>query len=147
MLQPWDTMSLRTADLDSVCVRARFSWLTQTPQQNHPLSPLHEPLHGELNATGSKNAFSAVLSTEGGVVGPCWAKLKPKGPKGDGGLGFGVCASAILLWINSNTPTEPPTIPSTRVSAWRAKRDPEAKMLSLQSFLRKGVSLGHVGRN
>ena len=25
--------------------------------------------------------------------------------------------------------------------------DSEAKMLSLQSFLRKGVSLGHVGRN
>ena len=30
---------------------------------------------------------------------------------------------------------------------WRAKRDPKAKMLSLQSFLRKGVSLGYVGRN
>ena len=29
----------------------------------------------------------------------------------------------------------------------RAKRDPKAKMLYLQSFLRKGVSLGHVGRN
>ena len=24
----------------------------------------------------------AVLSTEGRVVGPCWEKLKPKGPKG-----------------------------------------------------------------
>jgi len=30
---------------------------------------------------------------------------------------------------------------------WRAKRDAKAKMLSLQSFLRKGVSLGYVGRN
>jgi len=29
-----------------------------------------------------KNAFSAVLSTEGRVVGPWWEKLKPKGPKG-----------------------------------------------------------------
>ena len=29
---------------------------------------------------------------------------------------------------------------------WRAKRDPNAYMLSLQSFLRKGVSLGYVGR-
>ena len=28
-----------------------------------------------------------------------------------------------------------------------ASRDPEAKMLSLQSFLRKGVSLGYVGQN
>ena len=30
---------------------------------------------------------------------------------------------------------------------WRAKRDTNAKMLSLQSFLRKGVSLGHARRN
>jgi hypothetical protein len=30
---------------------------------------------------------------------------------------------------------------------WKARRDPEAKMLSLQSFLWKGVSLGHIGRN
>ena len=29
---------------------------------------------------------------------------------------------------------------------WRAKRDPKAKMLYLQSFLRKSVSLGYVGR-
>ena len=29
----------------------------------------------------SKDAFAAVLSTEGRVVGPCWEKLKPKGPK------------------------------------------------------------------
>ena len=44
------------------------------------------------------------------------------------------------------TPTEPHFISSTRASAWRAKHDPEAKMLSLQSFLRKGVSLGYGGR-
>jgi hypothetical protein len=30
----------------------------------------------------SKNALSAVLSTEGPVAGPCWEKLKPKGPTG-----------------------------------------------------------------
>ena len=30
---------------------------------------------------------------------------------------------------------------------WRAKRGPKAEMLSLQSFLRKGMSLGYVGRN
>ena len=47
----------------------------QTPQQSHPLSPLHEPLHK------------------------------------------------------------------------RAKRDPNAKILSLQFFLRKGVSSGYVGSN
>ena len=33
------------------------------------------------NLKNLKNAFSAVLSTEGRVVGLCWAKLKPKGPK------------------------------------------------------------------
>ena len=31
------------------------------------------------------SAFSAVLSTEGRVVGLCWAKLKPKGPKASHG--------------------------------------------------------------
>ena len=30
---------------------------------------------------------------------------------------------------------------------WRAKRDPKAKMLFPQSFLRKGVSVAYVGRN
>jgi len=30
---------------------------------------------------------------------------------------------------------------------WRAKRDPKTEMLSLQFFLRKGVSLAYVGRN
>ena len=34
----------------------------------------------------------------------------------NGWLGFGVCESAIP-WISSTTPTEPPTIPSTRASA------------------------------
>ena len=33
-----------------------------------------------------QNASSAVLSTEGRVVGRCWAKLKPKGPKGGRGV-------------------------------------------------------------
>ena len=28
---------------------------------------------------------------------------------------------------------------------WKVKRDPKANMISLQSFLRKGVSLGYVG--
>jgi len=60
------------AGCSAINYQSRF---TQTPQQNHPLSPLHEPLH------------------------------------------------------------------------WTAKRDPEALMLSLQSFLRKGVSLGYVGLN
>ena len=37
---------------------------------------------GELNAIQKQNVFSAVLSTEGRIVGLCLAKLKPKGPKG-----------------------------------------------------------------
>ena len=45
ILQSRDTMSLIKADLGSVCVRARAPGLTQTPQQSHPLSPLHEHLH------------------------------------------------------------------------------------------------------
>ena len=44
-LQPWDTMSLIKADLGSVCARARSSGSSQTPQENHPVSPLHEPLN------------------------------------------------------------------------------------------------------
>ena len=57
ILQLRDTMSLRTADLGSVRVRARSDGLTQTPQQSHPLSPLHEPLHGELNAIRKQKCF------------------------------------------------------------------------------------------
>ena len=36
---------------------------------------------------------------------------------------------------------------SRAFSLWKDKRDPKAKMLFLQSFLRKGMSLGYVGRN
>ena len=81
-------MSLRTADLGSVCVRARSSGLTQTPQQSHPLSPLHEPLHGELNAIRKQKCF--LCSPFYGRA--CrWAmvgELKPKGPKGRSGEVF-----------------------------------------------------------
>ena len=38
-----------------------------------------------------------------------------------------------------------PLFPLHEPLHWKAKRDPKAKMLSLQSFLRKGVSLGYVG--
>jgi hypothetical protein len=43
----------------------------------------------------------------------------------------------IVRFAVSQCPTEP--------LHWRAKRDPKAKMLFLQSFLLKGVSLGYVG--
>ena len=76
ILQLRDTMSRIKADLGSVCVSEHENQLVylHPPQQNHPSSHLHEPLH------------------------------------------------------------------------WRAKCDPKAYMLSLQSFQRKGVSLGYVGR-
>ena len=83
MLQPWDTMSLRTADLGLVCVRARAPGLTETPQQSHPLSPLHEPLHWRAKRDPKAQMLSLQSCLrEGRVVGPCWEKLKPKGPKG-----------------------------------------------------------------
>ena len=72
-----------------------------------------------------RRALLRIPSTEGRSVCLCWEHSKPEGPKG-------------------------PAIPSTRrtrASAWRAKRDPEAKMLSLQSFPRKGVSLCYVRLN
>ena len=80
LFQLRDTMSLRTADLGSVCVRARAPGLTQTPQQSHPLFPLHEPLHWRAERD-PKACFLCSPSTEGRVVGLYWAQSKPKGPK------------------------------------------------------------------
>ena len=40
-----------------------------------------------------------------------------------------------------------PLSPQHEPLHWRAKRDPKAKMLYLQSFVQKGVSLGYVGLN
>ena len=57
-----------------------------------------------------------------------------------------MCNIATLFWSSSTTPTEPPTITSTRASALKSSTRSESKMLSLQSFPRKGVSVGHVGR-
>ena len=47
ILQLRDTMSLRKANLGLVCVSEHENQLVclRPPQQNHPLSPLHEPLH------------------------------------------------------------------------------------------------------
>ena len=47
-----------------------------------------------------------------------------------------VCVRARSGWVHSHTQKEPPLISSTRATAWSAKRDPEAKMLSLLSFPR-----------
>ncbi|KAJ1493303.1 hypothetical protein T484DRAFT_1929448, partial [Baffinella frigidus] len=48
------------------------------------LSDLFPPSVQITRRSESKHAFFAVLSTEGRVVGLCWEKLKPKGPKGWG---------------------------------------------------------------
>ena len=84
ILQLRDTMSLIKADLGSVCARVRSSGLAQPPQQDHPLSPLHEPLHWRAKRDPRAQLLSLQsFQREGRVVGPCWEKLKPKGPKGD----------------------------------------------------------------
>ena len=84
ILQLRDTMSLIMADLGSVCARVRsYLGLAQPPQQNHPLSPLHEPLHWRAKRDPKAKMLSLQsFLREGRVVGPCWEKLKPKGPKG-----------------------------------------------------------------
>ena len=84
ILQPRDTMSLIKADLGSVCVFER-DLLDQlkTPQQNHPLSPLHEPLQWRAKRDPKAQMLSLQsFLREGRVVGPSWEKLKPQGPKG-----------------------------------------------------------------
>ena len=64
-------------------------------------------------------------------------------------LWFGVCS--VSMGAMSHTFTHlrrtNPLSPLHEPLHWRAKRDPRAKMLSLQSFLRKGVSVAYVGRN
>ena len=107
MLQPWDTMSLRTADLGSVCVASGPMWVNSKHLNRATLlSSLHELLHwrakrdpkvkmlflqsflrkacrwamlGELKPKGPKG--STFLASQGRVVGLCWEHLKPKGPK------------------------------------------------------------------
>jgi hypothetical protein len=51
------------------------------------------------------------------------------------------------VWVNTNTPTEAFLFHLHEPLRWRAERDPKAKMLDLQSFLRQGVSSGYVGLN
>ena len=51
MLQPWDTMGLSTADLGSVCVRARPDLVNSNTPTEPPTIPLYTTLcTGELNA-------------------------------------------------------------------------------------------------
>jgi len=85
ILQLQDTMSLINADLGSVCVSEHGNQLVclHPPQQSHPLSPLHEPLHWRAKRDPKANMLLfAVLSKEGRVVGPCWEKFKSQGPGG-----------------------------------------------------------------
>jgi hypothetical protein len=47
-------------------------------------NPVYQIKINEINELrASPGAFSAVLSTEGRVVGPCWEESNPKGPTGD----------------------------------------------------------------
>ena len=46
-------------------------------KEKRPLFPLNPQPH---RSRRNPNAFSAVLSTKGRVVGLCWAETKPQGP-------------------------------------------------------------------
>ena len=80
-----DSMSLIKADLGSACVSEHRNKLVclHPPQQNHPLSPLHEPLHWRVKRDPKALMLSLQsFQREGRVVGLWWAQLKLKGPKG-----------------------------------------------------------------
>ena len=62
------------------------------------------------------------------------------------GLGFGVCDESGLSGLTQTPQQKRPLSPLHEPLHWKAKRDPKAKILSLQSLPRKGVSLGYVGR-
>jgi hypothetical protein len=76
---------------------------TQTPQENHPLSPLHEPLQWRDQCDPKATMLSLqILPTEGRFVGQCWEKSKPQDLKDSGlmnsshphGAGFASSARA-----------------------------------------------------
>jgi len=79
------------------------------------------------------------MSMAGAFIRQLWDTMSLR--TADLGL-VGVTRAACLG--KSNTPTEPPFISSSRVSALESSTPSENRMLSLQSFLRKGVSLGYV---
>ena len=66
------------------------------------------------------NCSAQVLYEGPAVSGPTWGLAEPMAPASGGKSGQGALSRV---------------------------HDPEAKALLLQSFLRKGVSLGYVGRN
>ena len=74
----------RNPILKVVCsVSMGTSWYTFTNSNRTAFYLLYTSLcTGGLNAIRKQHALSAVLSTEGRVVGLCWAKLKPEGPQG-----------------------------------------------------------------
>ena len=84
-------MGLVEADLDpGVCVSMGTSWYTFTcPFKDHPLATHSEPsalycwILEILNCNPKgRRALLRIPTTEGRSVCLCWAKSKPKGPKG-----------------------------------------------------------------
>ena len=79
---------------------------------------------------------------EGRIVGPCWEKLNPKGPlpaiRKDAGLycGSRLQSGEVFAYVGLSQNLK------DLKDHWRAKRDPKAQMLSLQSFLREGRVVG-----
>ena len=137
MLQPRDTTSLKTVDLGSVRERARAHWSSL----KHPNSATHCRFLKSRKCTK--------------VPGPCFLKIK-RMHENDSSVFFKtrlVRESILHRWEVGDGFLKIPFPSKSVISSLhkplhrRAKRDPEAKILPLQSFLRKGVSLGHVGRN
>jgi hypothetical protein len=145
ILQPWDAMSLIKADLGSVRGRARSSGSTQTPQQSHPSSPLHEPLHWKAKRDPKADPkaemlFLQIFSAERRVVGLCWEKSKPKGPKGP--VEPDPVKRTTLYPLFTSLCTGELNAITGELNAIRKQ-----KCFLSGSFLQKGVSLGCVGQN
>ena len=91
-------MSLIKADLGLVRVSEHGSDVEylHPPQQSHPLSPLHEPLHGQLNAIRKYKCFLCNPFYGRACRRAMLGELKPKGPKGPRPDPW---AAAIDLWM------------------------------------------------
>ena len=83
MLQPWDTMSLSTADLGSVCVASGPVWVNTKHPNRATIYLLYTSLcTGELNAIRKHNCFLCSPFYGRACRWAMLGELKPEGPKG-----------------------------------------------------------------
>ena len=122
------------AVLGLVCGRVRsYFGIAEPPQQSRLYTSL---CTGELNAIRKQNAFSAVLSTEGYFVGPCWEHWKPKGPEGSSLINSVGCPDQESVSVITQRTGSSRCFTSIRK---------EEAGRSCGSFLRKGEVCAHVG--